>query len=115
MPTVATVGGPVGDMYVDCSWATCSIYYSRAKTRWAQKTLNGAIAGGVTAATAGICALVNPAAAIACAGAMETYQTAMKNATNRAVGINGCLRARVLRNGMPISFHATNQAPYCRN
>jgi len=83
----------------DCGWVTCSVYLSRAQTRWLN--YNIALAGGGIAGLAAFCgliALVSNVAAIfvgvGCAAVVAIYGGFIINAITHAAADNGCFRIR---------------------
>ena len=83
----------------DCGWVSCSLYLSRAQTRWLN--YNIALAGGALASGAAFCglaALISGLAAvfvgIGCAVFWAVYGAFLWNAVTHAAGDNGCLRIR---------------------
>ena len=90
-------GGP--RTVYDCGWVTCSVYLSRAQTRWLN--YNIALAGGGIAglvAFCGLMALVSNVAAVfvgvGCAAIVAIYGGFIINAITHAAADNGCFRIR---------------------
>jgi hypothetical protein len=102
----------------DCGIVSCSLYFSRAETREANRRIN--LAGGGLAGLATICGWMmsssGPAAhavGLSCTVSVLTYGPFFLDAVSRAGTENRCLR---IRYGpmQPYTFHSDNSR-FCHN
>lgn len=98
-----------------CGWVTCSLYLSRAQTRWLN--YNIALAGGgVTGlgAFCGLMALVSNVAAVfvgvGCVAVVAVYGGFIVNAITHAAADNGCFRIRY-----PALAFYDDHSSFCHN
>jgi hypothetical protein len=85
---------------VDCGWVSCSLYLSRAQTRWLNYNVaaaGGIYGGGGIVLCAGLAAISTAGAAFVAAGCavvIAVYGGFIQNALGHEASDNGCLRMR---------------------
>ena len=85
---------------IACGWVSCSLYLSRAQTRWLNYNVSaagGIYGGGGIILCAGLTAISTVGAgfvAIGCAVVVAVYGAFIQNALTHAAADNGCLRMR---------------------